>query len=78
MEVPERKKETSKMRSLPSVPTTTRSRTYTCCAACRRVRIGRAAIGWPPDAALCPSCSDVARALLAVGVDRLSPSRAPQ
>jgi hypothetical protein len=54
-------------------PTITRTRTYRCCPVCGRLRIGAAAIGWPVEAALCPHCSKIARALLAHGIDSLSP-----
>jgi hypothetical protein len=58
---------------MPFTTTATRVKRYRCCPICGRLRIGKSAVGWPTEAAICPPCSTTARAAIEIGVDQLSP-----
>lgn len=53
--------------------TITRQATYRACAICGKSRVGRGATRWPPDAEVCPTCSDMVRHANTIGSDRFSP-----
>jgi formylmethanofuran dehydrogenase subunit E len=47
------------------------------CDACGRHRTGRLIRVWPPEATICPNCSEVARRVWNVEFGKLCPEREP-